>query len=147
MGQAHDHTQFSPVEFIPYAHDITASVKAFANAHLLECHPFYHDLPVWILHEPKRQCGRNRRIQIVAYMVSQQPYLSIVRAVDVFLTPTTMLVPTRCPAACFPTCDVVSNQQFNAQKFSELLAAAWQETATLEIPDEAMMEVAVASEV
>jgi|HubBroStandDraft_1064217.scaffolds.fasta_scaffold91014_3 hypothetical protein len=146
MGQAHDHTRFPPLDFIPFAHEISAAVKVFARQHSLTHECFYHDLPVWILHEPERLSGRARRLQVVAYLVSHLPYLSLVPAVDVFLSSTRMLVPKRSPAKCFPTSDILNEeQQFDQDKFTSLLACTWSETETLELPPEEMIEVAVSA--
>lgn len=144
MGQAHDHTRFPAVEFIPFAHDITAAVKAFASQNNLLCECFYHDLPVWIIHEPERLRERVRRVQVMAYLVSQQPYLSFVPTVDLILSATRVLVPKKCPPKSMPTSHVLNEQTFDADSFCGHLADVWRETETLEFVRKDMVEVAIA---
>ncbi len=144
MGQAHDHTRFAAVELIPFANDITQAVKAFAAARVLTGECYYHDLPVWMLHDPEPLDGRIRSVQIVAYLVGREAFLSLVPAVELFLSETKMLVPRQCPANCFPTSQVLNGEQeFDRSKFTDLLTETWEQTATLELPPEEMIEVAV----
>ena len=77
MGRGHNHKTFCSVEHIPFADDITGTIEAFAVGKGLNADSYYHDLPVWIVNE-QPPTNRMRRLQVTAYIVSDNVFLSLV---------------------------------------------------------------------
>lgn len=142
MGQGHDHTRFTPVDLVPFGGEITAAVKAFTAAERLPApESYYHDLPVWIIHDSNRQQGRLRRVQVMVYLVNQTPYLSLVPSVDVCLSEHKVLVPKRCPAVCFQVQEVLKDDTLDVQRFTARLGEVWQQTNDWNPERQNMIEV------
>ena len=145
---SHVETWFSAVNLIPFADEISKTVKAFGAARGLNYfHRDQRDL-TWVLSEGQAGAAagsRIRRLQIVAYVQEDQPHLSIVPMIQEVLGLERMLVPRHSLAERFPATQVSTSGQFDARKFRARLATTWQKTAGLELIRAEMVEVAVGS--
>jgi hypothetical protein len=141
MGVAHDHRQFSPVAAMPFCMKINQFVKEFAEKNDLRFLPFYHDLPVWIVHEPEEGRARIRRLQICEYLVSADAYLSIVPSVHVVVKGKTM-APRHTRTNRFKMNEVLSGRTIDGQKLLRRIQAAWDTTVTLEYGQEELLDIA-----
>jgi hypothetical protein len=141
MGRAHDHRQFSPVAEIPFGICITKVVEKFARNNNLTFRPYYHDLPVWIVHEPRDHKERVRRLQVCAYLVSRDPYLSVVSSVHIVINGKAM-APRQTPTKRFELNEVVSRGKLHEGKLLRRLADAWKATATMKYVRRDLLEVA-----
>lgn len=141
MGLAHDHRQFPPVGDTPLAMEITRTMATFAERNSLAFYPFYHDLPVWIVHEQHGK-QRVRRLQVCAYLVSRDPYLSLVPSVHAVVAGGKVLVPKAVEAERFPVSEVLNERkQFDEDKLLSRLESAWSRTAELSYQPEQLMEI------
>jgi hypothetical protein len=146
MGLAHDHRQFPPVGDIPFAIEITRTTRMLADRNGLAFHPFYHDLPLWIVHEHGQQ--RVRRLQVCAYFVSRDPYLSLVPSVHAFVPSGKILVPKVVKPERFAISEVSNESgQLDERKLLNRLERIWITTAELTYQPEELMEVQVMEQV
>jgi hypothetical protein len=124
MGRAHNHSRFCSVSQIPFAEEIRRCVEEFASGHQLVSQSYYHDLPVWIIHEPEGG-DITRRIQITAYLVASDLFLSLVPSVRISVDAETYLVPKHVTVERFPIARIIANHHVDAKAFRLILEETW----------------------
>lgn len=143
MGRGHNHARFTPVEHIPFGEEITDVTTRFAARNGLECKAYYHDLPVWIVHEPEDGRERVRRVQIIVYLVNRDVYLSLVPSINIFTKPGKVLVPKQADPERFPLKTIPGRDTLDEANIFSCLEEAWQKTASLQYGMAELMEVEI----
>lgn len=141
MGRAHDHRQFVPVAEVPCCDAITAGVEELARACGFQASSYYHDLPIWIISEPEFSKKRVRRLQVVAYLVSRNPYISFIPSVHFVTERRTIKIPRQTPSVRFSLEIFLKNGDFDRKAFAEQLQESWEKTGGLTYPEQDLMEV------
>jgi hypothetical protein len=139
--------RFCAIEQISFADEITCVVEEFAIGSDLAFDSYYHDLPIWIVHERPSQ-NRIRRLQATAYLVNNAPYLSLVPSIHLCVDARKLLVPKLVQPERFPILQILDEQGgFRRDMLIEKLCAVWEKTATLNFAREQLMEIELAAPV
>lgn len=142
MGRAHNHNKFCSVEHIPFADEITLTVEKFAVENRVAFDSYYHDLPVWLVHEHKADKGKTRRLQLTAYLVGNDVHLSLVPSVHIFTDEDTVLVPKKVEPERFDLADfVAADGTFGHDLLHAKISASWERAAAIAFGPEELLTV------